>query len=383
MMLKKIYGEVISTLLLHDKWRRSYNGDRVGRGKDEYYSARFLDYPESYAKYAIGYKILYDLINDDKHKDIAINCIDWLLKNKSPYFEHFSWGLPFQHKSVHANNSFLITTCFCGQAFLEFVNDDNTYYSDIVKSSIKWILSECVGRNNIDSIQLNYCPHKEFNYYIVNAASIALGYLSNAKYKDTNYCKLELNNIINAIINEQNTDGSWYYSEKSGTIDLSHTSYTLEGLWLYLKRNDNPELKKKAEKGTSYLLQNFFTLNGYGIMNYAYKLKDITSTRRFKARILKEELFYILNSLGLFENRYGETRLWGYAAAIRMLSHASYTNPEYLLNAIIIFKYLQKNQDELGYFYYNTKDKSCYIRHQAHTFEAISILAKTISEKVV
>lgn len=258
----------------------------------------------------------------------------------------------------------------------------NTYYGDIVKSSMEWISSECFGISDNKSIQLNYSPHSGFNYYIPNAASIALGYLSNINNVGLSYCKLEVDKIANAIISGQNKDGSWYYSEKSDVIDLLHTSYTLEGMWIYLKYNDNPELKKKVEKGTEYFLCNFLSLNGYGIKDYSYKLKDVGIVR-FKRRVLKEGLFYVLNSFGFFEKRKSEARLWGYAAAIRMLCYATYTNPEYLLNAMIIFKHLQKNQDESGYFYYKTIDKSCYIRHQAHIFEALSILAKTIREQMV
>lgn len=77
-VLIKVYNDVVSTLLLHDKWRREYNGDRIGLGMDEYCKDQLLEYPESYAKFAIGYKILYDLTNDDEYKNIAINSLDWL-----------------------------------------------------------------------------------------------------------------------------------------------------------------------------------------------------------------------------------------------------------------------------------------------------------------
>lgn len=95
------------------RWRVSYNGDHVGLGCDEYCETHLLHYPEAYAKFGMGYLILYEITREERWLTWVNKCAQWLLENSS-WENYYCWGLPFAFKCVPPGGPYLITTSFCG-----------------------------------------------------------------------------------------------------------------------------------------------------------------------------------------------------------------------------------------------------------------------------
>ena len=184
---------------------------------------------------------------------------------------------------------------------------------------------------------------------------------------------------INFIIDFQNYNGSWFYSNNNNFhIDLLHSAYVLEGL-LKTRKNlegiDNiSKLNKKIDnsinKGISFILENFTRKDG------SFKERALLNLDNLKVTncniYLKHKLISLFKYLNLYQEK--ETRLWGYAAFLRVVSLYNYIyndsidisdNLNYILNNLY--------NDKLHCFYYRQKEKHIFIRHQSHIFEALSM----------
>lgn len=367
------YSSVLDSMKkLHD-WREDYNQDMIGYGIDEYAKEIKFHYPEGYAKFGRGYLFMFKATGEEKFIDYAKSSLKWLMQNKSPYYDDYCWGLPFKYKCAPANGPYLLTTSFCGQTFLDIykLTHENKYL-EIVKSVVKWVLEALSGEKFNEGFILFYSPYECNRYFIPNAVSIAIGFLIRVS-KYLKYIDETNEKIIRALISFQNPDSSWYYSVKSTSIDNLHTAYVLEGLWEYYNTTNNESVLKPLIGGTDYFWNTFYGDDGHGKGHVLYGFGDLNKIEI--SRIIKDEIIKTANLFGVLKNRNPETRLWGYAGAIRAFVYASYYDAEYLDYAIKIFNYVRDNlQSEAGYFYYRSNDRSCYIRHQAHIFEAIGVL---------
>lgn len=323
---------------------------------------------------------MFKASKEEKYFDLCKNSLEWLMENKSPYYNNYCWGLPFKHECVPANGPYLLTTSFCSQAFLDFyeLTKENKYL-EVVNSAVKWIFEELGGEKSNDVFFLYYSPYECDRYFIPNAVSIALGFLVKAsKYLSKNIDEIN-EEIVRTLIDFQNPDGSWYYSTKSTVIDNIHTAFVLEGLWEYYNTTKNESILKPLIKGTDYFWNNFYNDNGHGKGRILYGFKDKGEIDF--SRVVKDEIIKTANRFGVLKNRNPDARLWDYAAAIRAFVHASYYDKRYLNYAIKIFKHVKNNmQDEKGYFYYSSKITNVHIRHQSAIFEAFGILSKRLEE---
>lgn len=372
--------DIIECMIKLHKWRERYNKDNCGYGLDEYARSKKLHYPEAYAKFAKGYLSLFDATGEEKFSTYARNSLEWLIKNKSRYYRDYSWGLPFKWDCVPKDGPYLLTTSFCGQSFLDFYSlTGETRYLKIVKSAMNWVLEELGGETFGDGFFFYYSPYKCDRYFIPNAVSISVAFLINAS-RCTKNPKIQdkIRECVRAITKFQNPDGSWHYSTRSTVIDNLHTAYTLEGLWSYFKETHDNTILISLVKGTSFLWDSFYEQTGYGAARVSKNVGKINPLR-----LLRDGAIRVACKFKLVRGRSFETRLWGYAVAIRAFTYASYEEPKYLENAMKIFSYVKNNlQDEVGYFHYRTNDESCFIRHQANIFEALGVLAHRKKKKL-
>lgn len=110
-------GLLDSVIALHE-WRESYNGTKIGFGSDAYVPDKELHYPHAYALWGQGYLNLFQFTGKKKFLSLAKKSAGWLIKNKSPRYRHYSWGLPFSWKGTPKELSYLITTIYAGNLFL-------------------------------------------------------------------------------------------------------------------------------------------------------------------------------------------------------------------------------------------------------------------------
>src|SRR2546423_9766839 len=95
---------------------------------------------------AAGYLSLYPLTADREYRDKAVSCFDWLMANKSPKFEEYSWANHFDYASrggrYRTHESIIVWSALIGQAFLdgfEVLGDQR--YLQVAESVCRWILA--------------------------------------------------------------------------------------------------------------------------------------------------------------------------------------------------------------------------------------------------
>ena len=352
--------DIFLSLTALDDWRRKYNKENLGFGYDQYKPDQKFHYPEAYALWGNGYLKLYQITQREEYLALAKKCAKWLIENKNPNYENFSWGLPWDWEQRRAPKelSYLITTIFAGDFLITLYNFTRIkQFLNIVESIAQWILKENGAVTEENGTRFYYANHASLMFPVINPTSKASGFFSKL-YLTTR--KEDYKNIsiesARYVINRQNPDGSWYYGSETNYIDNVHTGFTIEGLCdVYFTL---PSMRKKLEK---VLIDSY-----YSYWNKLY------TTKGFGNESLYNSLFTQIK--GFFLNYNTETRLWGYASGIRAFTKLS----KILLiqnKGLIIVKYLIDNlQAESGAFRFKSKEDNYYIRHEAHIFDALATL---------
>jgi len=218
---------------------------------------------------AWGYLTMFKLSGDQSYKDKAVSCLDWLVKNRAPGFEHYSWGKMFDFASRGGRQGkyepITVWTSLIGQAFLEayeIIGDKK--YLEVAESICSWILER--PRNQTDSgFCLNYTPFGEGDCTIHNQSMLAAAMLARtAKFnKNSEYINVA-HEAIKYTCTRQLPDGSWYYGEdpKYHWIDNFHTGYNLDALKCYIESTNDKTYENNLKQGFIFFKNNFFEPTG-------------------------------------------------------------------------------------------------------------------------
>ena len=109
-----------------------------------------------------GYLAMLKLTGDEKYKNKAISCLDWLMENKSPDYADYSWGKHFDFASRGGRypkfEPITIWTSLIGLEFVEAYEVlQEKRYLDVAESVCNWIMK--LPRNRTEPGQcLNYYP---------------------------------------------------------------------------------------------------------------------------------------------------------------------------------------------------------------------------------
>jgi len=360
-VLKKISipsnADIIESLNALEDWRKKFNDNHYGLGYDQYCTNERHYYPEAYGLWGNGSIKIYNFTHNENFLESAIVCADWLYNNANKKYKYLSWGLPWEWKGRLQYYSYITTSVFIGNFFIElYKTTQNRKYLNYAHSVGDWIVEECGIEENENEAWFYYSDHPTLHKPIVNAISLGSGFFSNL-YKITNKEKYEVLSRKSTIyvVNNQNPNGSWYYEEESKIIDNVHIGYTIEGLCNVY--NSIPSMKEEVRsaliKANNFYWYKLYTPRGSGKL-----FIPSTLTSKIKYSILRRN----------------EARLWGYATAIRAFNRLSIIL-ETPNKGLIIAGYVMKNLQTLeGGFKFKTKDKCFYIRHEAHIYDALATL---------
>lgn len=215
-----------------------------------------------------GYLNMFKLRGDEKYKDKAVKCLEWLINNKSPKYEHFSWANHFDFASrggrYSKHESIIVWTALIGQAFLDAYEIlKNVKYLDVANSLCKWILTlprvetnqgNCIGYHALSKDSTIH------NSSMLGAAVLA----RTANFTgEAEVLKVAKEAMIYSCT-RQMPDGSWYYGERSNFhwIDNFHTGYNLDSLKCYIESTGDKEFEGNLNRGVQYFKENFFEENG-------------------------------------------------------------------------------------------------------------------------
>ncbi|MHA1382075.1 MAG: hypothetical protein ACTSRG_27195 [Candidatus Helarchaeota archaeon] len=212
---------------------------------------------------ARGYLENYKNTVEDKYKKKAIDCLDWLKKNKSTFFEKYSWGnlFPFSGRGVRLKTMepTIVWTSLIGQAFLDAYDilQDNKYL-EIASNICDWII--LLPRESTESgFCLSYVKYKQCSVHNSNMLGAAMLARTAKLIKNKEYLKVA-EDAMKYSCSRQNQNGSWFYGEarKFRWIDNFHTGYNLESLKIYLENTHNHQYTKNLESGFKFYRNNFF-----------------------------------------------------------------------------------------------------------------------------
>ena len=306
---------------------------------------------------AWGYLIMFKSTGDQKYKEKAVKCLDWLMENKSPKFEKYSWANHFDFAGrggrYTKDESIIVWTSLIGQAFLdayEILGDKK--YLDVAISICEWIL-DLPREKTKSGTCLSYLAFKKsfiHNSNMLGAAMLARTafFTGNAEAK-----KVAREAMIYSC-SRQLPSGAWYYGEeeKYHWFDNFHTGYNLDSLKCYIDNTDDKFYEGNLRRGFEYYINNFFEASGRPkyYHNRAYPIDSQCASQ-----------------------------------AIETLANFSEYHAASLPLAKKVAKWTINNmQDKTGYFYYRQypmmKAKTPMLHWaQATTYKALTLLLSKIS----
>ncbi|GAG34597.1 unnamed protein product, partial [marine sediment metagenome] len=94
---------------------------------------------------AWGYLTMLSITGNEGYKEKAVLCLEWLIKNKSQGFKHYSWGKMFDFASRGGRQGkyepITVWSSLIGQAFLDaYEIIGNEKYLKVAESICNWIL---------------------------------------------------------------------------------------------------------------------------------------------------------------------------------------------------------------------------------------------------
>jgi len=176
------------------------------------------------------------------------------LKNKE--YKYHAWGSPFEwgSKPRYPPNTpavcLIIPIANCLLDYHELTGEK--FPLEICTHISRHILEENGYKiNDNGSICLFYSPLDKNE--VINSNSLAAAFLFRFSNIIGNRETPEIGRKITEwVINSQNVDGSWYYSNNSNIIDNRHTGFVLESLSTVRKYWDNQKLDEAYLRGLNF-----------------------------------------------------------------------------------------------------------------------------------
>ncbi len=234
-----------------------------------------LKIPKGYNPVTLGlciqaYGYLIQVFPDRKNIYLkkAEYLIDELEKLIPSGFSGACWGYDFpweaRHVAVPAFQPTIVATGIITNGLFEYYKiSKNQKAIDLCKSATNFVLKDLNRIYQNETYCFSYSP---FDKQTVFNASMKGVRLLSQIYSITKNEELKqtATNAVKYVINNQNSDGSWYYGVKtySHWIDNYHTGYVLDCLDDYIKYTGDKSLSKNLKMGYMYYVNNFFEDSG-------------------------------------------------------------------------------------------------------------------------
>ena len=216
---------------------------------------------------AAGYLALYRLTGDRAYRDKAVACFDWLIANKSPKFQEYSWANHFDYTGrggrYGTDESIIVWSALIGQAFLdgfELLHDQR--YLRVAESVCRWIMALPKEKTGAGTC-LSY--HMLEQNSVHNASMLGAALLART-WRHTHraqYYDLAADAMLYSC-SRLRADGSWWYgeAEKYHWIDNFHTGYNLDSLKCYIDSTGDRSFEPQLDRAFDYFKSTFFEENG-------------------------------------------------------------------------------------------------------------------------
>jgi rhamnogalacturonyl hydrolase YesR len=274
---------------------------------------------------AAGYLGLFRLTGEAEYRRKAVACLDWLMANKSPKFDEYSWANHFDYASrggrYGTHESIIVWSSLIGQAFLDaYELLDDARYLNVAESVCRWIL-KLPQEKTSTGICISY--HMLEQNSVHNASMLGAALLARTWRfaKRPEYLALA-SAAMEYSCTRQLPGGEWWYgeAEKYHWIDNFHTGYNLDSLQCYIESTGDETFKPQLDRGFEYFHATFF---------------EPTGRPKY------------------YDNRAYPIDIQCASQAIETLTKFSTTFPASLPTATSVARWtIDQMQDRTGYFYY-------------------------------
>ncbi|NLT68284.1 MAG: hypothetical protein GXX84_16900 [Acidobacteria bacterium] len=216
---------------------------------------------------ASGYLSLYRFTGSPEYLEKANVCLEWLIRNKSPFFEEYTWGHHFDWVSRAGPHPMymptIVWTSLIGHSFLDaYELTGKSIYSEVVAAICRWILA-LPRERTLNGTCISYVSFRQDSIHNSNM----LGASILARYGALNGDRECIDTAGEAMLyscERQLPNGAWYYGESPmhRWIDNFHTAYNLDSLKCYLEYTNSDLFKKNLQNGYRYYRETFFEADG-------------------------------------------------------------------------------------------------------------------------
>ena len=226
-------------------------------------------YPCAIAEIMMGLINLEKIFSDKIYKNNAIDISKNLINYANTTKNGIGWGVPYKwvtpDGTLPLNSPSIVQTAHCFHAYDKlYIELGDKEYLDIMQKIINFVYEDLKIRNNKSKSKsepskygYNF-PVLTFNTIALRANILMRAYelFGHEKYKNASMKNIKY------LSENQNQDGSWFYSHNSNSIDNFHTCYILKSLYSTYAIHNNKLIIDIANKGFKYYLNNFFRDNG-------------------------------------------------------------------------------------------------------------------------
>lgn len=216
---------------------------------------------------ARGYLNMFKITGDQAFQTKMMDCLEWLDKNKSPFYPNHSWGNHFDYASrsgkIPKFEPTIVWTSLIGQAFLDaYENFKKVEHLNVIKSISKWIL-ELPREHTPKGDCLSYVAYGQNSVH--NSNMLGAAFLArSARHTGDEQALNVAHKAMKYSCFGQMADGAWYYGESSNLhwVDCFHTGYNLDALKCYLENGGDPAFEENLVRGYRYFQSHFVEPTG-------------------------------------------------------------------------------------------------------------------------
>jgi uncharacterized protein YyaL (SSP411 family) len=228
-------------------------------------------FPIADAHYAMGFAMLSQVTGEKKFYERAVHFLRVLEETRSPGYEHYCWGYPFNWETrggtMQAGTPLVTSIPYAYEAFLQVYEiDGDRKWLEIIRSIAEHAVEDYHDiATSEDAASCSYNPDPNDPCGVINASAYRAFLLTRASkdFAEERYLRVAERNL-NFVVESQNPNGSWYYSTdgQRDFVDHFHTCFVMKALAKIEAITENPRCTKAIEKGIEYYVQNLFDEEG-------------------------------------------------------------------------------------------------------------------------
>lgn len=214
------------------------------------------------------YLSFLDEVNKDFYLSEIKDLLNKLIDLSSKGYSGYCWGYNFdweaRYAKIPAYTPTVVATGLITNGLFEYYKlTQNQQVKDILISSANFVLNDLNRSYEGDTFCFSYSPNDQQKVYnaTMKGARLLVQVYSITQNK---YYLDEAEKTVRFVVNNQNKDGSWFYSKGDARkwVDNFHTAYVLDALDDFINLSGMAQYKVYLTRGLNYYIQNLFTPDG-------------------------------------------------------------------------------------------------------------------------